>query len=594
MVNHQLNYNADSAVFASKTLNEYAIANKDATQLFKSSYLRGKSLELAGENDSALIYYNKMRHFAFQLNDTNKILRSYNALGTIFLEIGSNDSVAYFYRKGIELATRVKDTIQLANFLTNIGIYYEQCNKFDSAMISYTKGAMFYEKGGDSIEMALLYRNLGNLFLQLDLPLKSIVEYSKAIAINQQLKKILEVGLDYNNLALAYKYINNDSVFLYFQKATLIFSESGSVSNIIMVKYNYANYLKRLGKTNESEKLYQEVLNISIRNNILMGRIYSLCMLAKIQVIENNLQNANKYFDEALALAKKNKLTKDMLRLYFDIFESNLMLNNSKVAMNYFTLWNQLNDSLQTSNQKETIIKYNTLYETEKKELAIKLLEIENERNRLKSKYLLIIFIIAMIGALAIFYAFWIRSKHAKQKLLIAEQKQNAQELEIHNKDLLLLSNEQKAILDKQEIAANQKLLVSKMLLLSHHSEFLSETLMKLQDLNQMLGSEEQQDSLIEILNSIKNQVKPKRWDDFQQQYMKSHEDFFTKLNQLHPNLTAGDHRLCAMLRMNLSIKEISELTMQTPRAIEMARFRLRNKFGLSREDNLTSYLSKF
>ena len=231
------------------------------------------------------------------------------------------------------------------------------------------------------------------------------------------------------------------------------------------------------------------------------------------------------------------------------------------------------------------------MYETEKKELAIQLLENERESNRIKSKYLLFIFIIAMIGALAIFYAFWIWSK---QKLIIADQKQIAQELEIHNKDLLLLSNEQKAILDKQEIAANQKLLVSKMLLLSHHSEFLSETLIKLQDLNKKLGSIEQQDSLIEILNSIKNQVKPKRWEDFQQQYMKSHEDFFTKLNQLHPNLTAGDHRLCAMLRMNLSIKEIAELTMQTSRAIEMARFRLRNKFGLEREDNLTSYLSKF
>jgi len=51
---------------------------------------------------------------------------------------------------------------------------------------------------------------------------------------------------------------------------------------------------------------------------------------------------------------------------------------------------------------------------------------------------------------------------------------------------------------------------------------------------------------------------------------------------------------LCAMLRMDLSIKEISELTIQNHRAVEMARHRLRQKFNLEREDNLTAYLSHF
>jgi hypothetical protein len=96
------------------------------------------------------------------------------------------------------------------------------------------------------------------------------------------------------------------------------------------------------------------------------------------------------------------------------------------------------------------------------------------------------------------------------------------------------------------------------------------------------------------ILSSIKCQVHTKRWDDFQHQYLEAHKDFFSKLNETHPGLTSGEHRLCAMLRMNLSIKEICELTLQNPRAVEMARHRLRNKFNLEREENLTAYLSQF
>ena len=593
-VNLKLKTNVDSALLLSKNLYEYSIEEKNNSQLFQASYLRGRAFELATKNDSALDYYKKMQNYAYLLNDTVKILRSYNALGTIFNELNVNDSVEYYYRTGIEFATLIKDTLQQANFNTNIGLYYEQCNKSDSAMFCYTKAALFYEKINDSVNMALVYRNLGNIFIKQNLPEKAIHFILHAININKQSGNYVEEGLDYSNLAITYKKINKDSASYYFQKSIKLLSGYGSILNIMMTKFNYANYLKSIGKINDAEKLYTEVLQLSVENNNVKGQLYSYNLLAKIAVLRKNSKQANDYFNLSLKLAQKNRLKTDVLRLYLDIFEGNMELRNIELASNYFKFWSSLNDSLQTSTQKEVIIKYNTIYETEKKELLIKLLENERESSRIRSKYLFFVFIISMLGTLSILYAFWIRSKHAKQKLLISEQKQKAQELVLHNKDLILLSNEQKAILDKQEIVANQKLLVSKMLLLSHHSEFLSSTLVKLQDLNQKLSSKEQQDSLIEIFNSIKNEVKPKRWDDFQQQYMKSHEDFFIKLNQLHPNLTAGDHRLCAMLRMNLSIKEISELTMQTSRAIEMARFRLRNKFGLEREDNLTAYLTRF
>ncbi len=594
IVNRKLNSNADSAVIVSKILNEYAVANKDAAQLFRSSFLRGKSLELAGENDSALLYYNKMRYFAIQLNDTNKILRAYNALGTFYVEKGSNDSVFYFYSKGIELAGLSKDTIQLANFMTNMGLYYEESNKLDSAMISYTQGLRYYEKEGDSIEMALLYRNLGNLFLQQDMPQKSIGEYNKAIAINRNLKKTIEVGRDYNSLALAYKQINNDSVYGYFQKAIFIFSESGNISDLMRAKYNYANYLKRMGKINEAENIYLEVLDISTRNNIMKGRIYSIGMLAKIQVIKNNLQKANAYFDQALAVAETNNQTTDILNLYRDIFESNLKLNNSKVAMKYFTLWDELNDSLQTKSQQEAVVKYQTLYETQKKELAITVLEKESESHKAKSRYLLYILIISLLGVIVLIYSFWLHSKTAKYKLARAADRQIAQDLELQNKELIILAKDQETAMNKLEMESNQKLLVSKMLLLSQNSEFLSHILDKLKLLNQKLSTPEEQADLHEILNSLQVQLQTKKWDEFQQQYMKTHEEFFVKLKELHPNLTTGENRLCALVRMNLHVKEIADLTMQSHTTVEMARYRLRAKLGLQRDENLRAYLSKF
>ncbi len=176
----------------------------------------------------------------------------------------------------------------------------------------------------------------------------------------------------------------------------------------------------------------------------------------------------------------------------------------------------------------------------------------------------------------------------------MAVHRQNAQDLELSNKELIIITQEQEAVISLQERDSNQQLLVSKMLLLSQHNEFMSHILDRLQVLNQKLSTQAEQDDLHEILNSLQSQLQTKKWEDFQQQYLKAHEEFFVKLNEVHPNLTAGENRLCTLIRMNLRVKEIADLTMQPQTTVEMARYRLRTKLGLIREENLRAYLSKF
>ncbi len=65
-------------------------------------------------------------------------------------------------------------------------------------------------------------------------------------------------------------------------------------------------------------------------------------------------------------------------------------------------------------------------------------------------------------------------------------------------------------------------------------------------------------------------------------------------LIQRFPDLSPNEQRLCAFLKLNLATKEISSMTGQSPRAIEMARFRLRKKLGISTQDvNLITFISQ-
>ncbi len=593
-VNLKLKTNADSALSASEVLFRYADGKPDHGQILEAARYRGSAFELSGRYDSALKYYSVMRTEAFQLKDTSKMIHVSYLLGSLFIEMESNDSVAFWLRKGIALAVETHDTAEQARFLTNMGNYYIRCNQSDSAVKCFTRSVLFYLKAADSVSLAQAYRNLGNLLVNQGFQRKAIPLFLGAIQINMRLGKKIEVGFDYSNIAIAYKKINKDSVYYYYQMAMKPLTESGSISNLMLIKFNYANYLKSNGDIATAEKLYKEVLQISTVNHIQKGELYSLNMLAKTAVLRKDQAGADMYFDKALLLASGNKLTGDILRLYNDRFEGYLALNNATAALKYYTLWNTMNDSMQTKTQQDAVVKYQTLFEAEKKNLEIKLLETEREKNRIKSRYIYLIFLVSMLTVIVVLYVIWLWARNTRQKLIISETVQKSQLLELNNKELLIINKDQETALDKKEIETSQKLLVSKMLILSHNSEFLSGLLSELQLLNQKLDNTEQQQSLKIILASLKSQVQPKRWDDFQQQYMESHKEFFRKLNELHPGLTAGDHRLCAMLRMNLSIKEIAELTLQNPRAVEMGRHRLRHKFGIEREENLTAYLAQF
>jgi DNA-binding CsgD family transcriptional regulator len=52
--------------------------------------------------------------------------------------------------------------------------------------------------------------------------------------------------------------------------------------------------------------------------------------------------------------------------------------------------------------------------------------------------------------------------------------------------------------------------------------------------------------------------------------------------------------RLCALLRLNLSTKEIANMLNLTVRGVESARYRLRKKLGISEEARLTDFMINF
>ncbi len=80
-------------------------------------------------------------------------------------------------------------------------------------------------------------------------------------------------------------------------------------------------------------------------------------------------------------------------------------------------------------------------------------------------------------------------------------------------------------------------------------------------------------------------------WERFEQEFQLIHHDFLNRISQRCPRLTPAELKVCAMLKINLSNKEIAGLLSVSLRNVESHRYSIRKKLGLSSEVNLTAWL---
>jgi phosphate/sulfate permease/DNA-binding CsgD family transcriptional regulator len=69
--------------------------------------------------------------------------------------------------------------------------------------------------------------------------------------------------------------------------------------------------------------------------------------------------------------------------------------------------------------------------------------------------------------------------------------------------------------------------------------------------------------------------------------------DFYFRLLNKYPNLTENEQRLCALVRLNLSSKDMASILNISTKSVEVNRHRLRKKMHLKRADNLTELINK-
>ncbi|MFJ1473316.1 triple tyrosine motif-containing protein [Capnocytophaga cynodegmi] len=207
-----------------------------------------------------------------------------------------------------------------------------------------------------------------------------------------------------------------------------------------------------------------------------------------------------------------------------------------------------------------------------------------------KSVLAFIIYFCIGIGLLVYIIFLYFKFKLRKRERLFTREKAKKEQiLKQQEQEITQLRNEKL----EAELIHKSKIIAGTTMMNIKHDNFLENLIV---DLNEFMKKHKISPSQSRpIMQHIRENISTEgNWQIFQENFDMIHKNFFKNLKKKYPNLTSSDLKLCVLIRLNYSTKEIAAIQGISIRGIETARYRLRKKLNLSEEDSLTNFLITF
>jgi hypothetical protein len=279
--------------------------------------------------------------------------------------------------------------------------------------------------------------------------------------------------------------------------------------------------------------------------------------------------------------------TEEAVTHYLDAFHGAEKIQNHSIRAESA---NKLYEVYQKTGNLEASIKFNKAAEESRESMKkleanakiaraemlaqVQLLEAEMEKERQAgTRRNVLIGVIALVFVAAGFLIFL----QTQKKYRKANQDKEVYENEAKK------FNQEKEILES-ELEVKDKQLATETMYRIQKNEIIKEVVQKL-TLAQRQQKKELHKELAEAIKGLESAMDNASWDDFEHRFLQVHQGFYENLEQQYPKLTTNERRLCAFLKLGMNSKEISALTGQSLKSIDMSRYRLRKKLGIQDQE---------
>jgi DNA-binding CsgD family transcriptional regulator len=197
-----------------------------------------------------------------------------------------------------------------------------------------------------------------------------------------------------------------------------------------------------------------------------------------------------------------------------------------------------------------------------------------------------------IVAVMILLYTIWIFYKKAQRsKARLADEK-NA---EIYQQQLRILQLEN----DKSQNDLRNKSQELSNFLLAEASrrEWNDEVLMDIRRIIDYINAErytEARNKLLSLQGRLsRSGEKTIEWKRFEENFDIVNNQFITRLSKHYPWMSKQERRLCVYIHIGLSSKEIAPLLNISTRAVEMMRYRIRNKMQIDSSISLKQYFNE-
>lgn len=235
-------------------------------------------------------------------------------------------------------------------------------------------------------------------------------------------------------------------------------------------------------------------------------------------------------------------------------------------------------------------------FEFKKKQSEIKLL---NEKAELNTRQRYLFLIIGIIAILSLF----LMALSYKFRLKISSQNENLLKGKIIEKDLNERLLKEQAKLKAEESA---KLKLEQKFILSQKNQLKNELIagnIQVEHKNELLRNINKKiilestdsESIKKISRILKDEIRiDKNFEETKNQFQNTDPDFFDKLQEKSKaRLSSLDLKYCNYIKLNLPSKQIATLLNVEIASVRMSKYRLKQKFGLSKEEDLSDFLKE-
>jgi DNA-binding CsgD family transcriptional regulator len=384
------------------------------------------------------------------------------------------------------------------------------------------------------------------------------------------------IGLAYNSLAGIYELKHQDQEAEKFYRLALAKFEKSKNTAYLPISYcKIGLFTQKKNQKEASLHYFKKALVLADKTENKQAQVNALVAIGKWYLyFDKNFVWAEKYCNKArvIAIGLSDKL--------FEIKTIEALIDIKKEQQKYqevSQLQSQIiaiKDQFYSAEKQQIEKSLEVQFELSEKNRKLELISAEKEVSNL-TNYLLVSLLGLMVVIFSFLYFFLKRINRRDKQLLKAKEA------------LVTLMEEQKVL---KEIQFNNDLEYKESQLSAITIQMLEKNEL-LDEIKTILSKKEPntESELKKLVN--KYTIQDNNWKDFDNYFESVNKNFYTRLKQKYPDISSNDLKICALIKLNLSIKEMASILNISPDSVKTARHRLRKKLQLNTEDNLTEFI---